>query len=44
MNNIVSQLDNRGGAAYPQKLIDGFNGVLEDIGLQDLELTGYQFT
>ncbi|KAL8097756.1 hypothetical protein AgCh_030760 [Apium graveolens] len=44
MNNIISQLDKRGGAAYPQKLIDGFNDVLEVIGLQDLDLTGHQFT
>ncbi|KAL8106853.1 hypothetical protein AgCh_023591 [Apium graveolens] len=44
MNNIVSQLDKRGGTAYPQKLIDGFNAVLEETGLQDMELYGHQFT
>ncbi|XP_074377107.1 uncharacterized protein LOC141718627 [Apium graveolens] len=43
MNNIVSQLD-KGGAAYPQSLIDGFNAVLEDTGLQDMDLHGHQFT
>lgn len=44
MNNIVSQLDKRGGAGYPQNLIDGFNDVIEEIGLQDMELQGHQFT
>lgn len=33
MNNIVSQQDKRGGAVYPQRLIDGFNKVFEDTGL-----------
>lgn len=41
LNNIVSQLDKRGGVAYPQKLIDGFNKVLIDTGLQDMELNGH---
>ncbi|KAL8091605.1 hypothetical protein AgCh_034018 [Apium graveolens] len=44
MNNIVPQLDKKGGAAYPQSLIDGFNAVLEDTGLQDMDLHGHQFT
>ncbi|XP_074347237.1 uncharacterized protein LOC141686076 [Apium graveolens] len=44
LNNIVSQLDKRGGAAYPQKLIDGFNNVLLDTGLRDMELHGHPFT
>lgn len=29
---------------YPQWLLDGFNSVLSDTGLSDLELYGHQFT
>lgn len=44
MNNIVSQEEKRGGAAYPQRLIDGFNKALEDAELKDLDLYGHPFT
>lgn len=44
MNNIVSQQDKRGGTSYPQRLIDGFNNVLEETGFQDMDLNGHQFT
>ncbi|KAL8157814.1 hypothetical protein AgCh_002506 [Apium graveolens] len=44
MNNIVSQADKRGGAGYPQWLLDGFNEVLENTGLRDVELYGHQYT
>lgn len=44
MNNIVSQGEKRGGAVYPQRLIDGFNNVLDDTELKDLELYGHPYT
>lgn len=44
MNNITSQSDKKGGAAYHQWLVDGFNEVLTDTGLRDMELIGHQFT
>lgn len=44
MNNITSQADKKGGASYPQWLLDGFNEVLEETGLTDLELYGHQYT
>ncbi|KAK1370732.1 hypothetical protein POM88_036824 [Heracleum sosnowskyi] len=44
MNNIVSQEDKKGGAAYPQRLIDGFNKALEDTELKDLELYGHPYS
>lgn len=44
MNNIVSQIDKKGGALYPQWLLDGFNEVLAETGLKDLELYGHQYT
>ncbi|XP_074337078.1 uncharacterized protein LOC141674256 [Apium graveolens] len=43
MNNIISQEEKRGGAAYPQRLIDGFNKALEDAELKDLDLYGHPF-
>ncbi|KAK1366218.1 hypothetical protein POM88_041779 [Heracleum sosnowskyi] len=43
MNNIVSQEDKKGGTLYPQRLLDGFNEVLENTGLKDLELYGHQY-
>lgn len=42
--NIVSQADKKGGAIYPQWLLDGFNEVLEETGLTDLEIYGHQYT
>ncbi|XP_074351958.1 uncharacterized protein LOC141691114 [Apium graveolens] len=44
INNIASQTDKRGGALYPQWLLDGFNDTLEETGLNDLELIGHPFT
>ena len=44
MNNIVSQNDKKGGAAYRQNLIDGFNNVLDEIQVADLELNGHPYT
>ncbi|XP_074342552.1 uncharacterized protein LOC141680149 [Apium graveolens] len=43
-NNIVAQTDKKGGASYPQWLLDGFNEVLAETGLNDLELYGHQYT
>ncbi|XP_017256280.1 uncharacterized protein LOC108225836 [Daucus carota subsp. sativus] len=36
LNIITSQQDKKGGAAYPQRLIDGFNALLEETGLHDI--------
>lgn len=44
MNNIVNHSDKKGGAPYPQSLVDGFNNVLEETNLKDLELSGHPFT
>ncbi|KAL8122327.1 hypothetical protein AgCh_018896 [Apium graveolens] len=43
-NNIMAQLEKKGGALYPQWLLDGFNEVLAETGLNDLELYGHQYT
>ncbi|XP_074346940.1 uncharacterized protein LOC141685753 [Apium graveolens] len=42
--NIVSQQDKRGGAPYPTWIIEGFNEVLSETGLIDLDIVGHQFT
>ncbi|XP_074324303.1 uncharacterized protein LOC141661216 [Apium graveolens] len=44
MNNIRSQTNKKGGAHYPQWLLDGFNDTLEDVGLKDIDLYGHPFT
>lgn len=44
MNNITSQTEKKGGAPYPQWLLDGFNDTLADSGLLDVELVGHPFT
>ncbi|XP_074358745.1 uncharacterized protein LOC141698038 [Apium graveolens] len=44
MNNILSQSDKRGGAPYPQWLLEGFNKTVMEAGLTDLELYGHEFT
>lgn len=41
---MVSQKDKVGGAAYPNWLVEGFNEVLMDTGLINMELLGHQFT
>lgn len=44
LNNVLAQQDKIGGAPYPSWLIEGFNEVVSDLGLIDLELVGHQFT
>ncbi|XP_074322731.1 uncharacterized protein LOC141659702 [Apium graveolens] len=44
LNNIVSSKDKKGGEPYPDWLIKGFNEVIRDTNLVDLELTRHQFT
>lgn len=44
LNNVLAQQDKRGGAPYPNWLVEGFNEVVTDVGLVDLELVGHQFT
>lgn len=40
LNNVCSQLDKKGGASYPTWLIEGFNEILAEIGLIDMDLVG----
>lgn len=42
--NVCTQEDKKGGRPYPQYLVNGFNEVLEDCNLVDINLHGYQFT
>lgn len=44
MNNITQQEDKRGGRPYPQWLVTGFQKLLEECNLTDLELGGYRYT
>lgn len=44
MNNVLGQDDKRGGRLYPTWLIQGFQEVMDECGLQDMELQGYPFT
>lgn len=44
MNNVLSQNDKKGGRPYPQWLLQGFQEVLSDCNLIDMNLEGYQFT
>ncbi|XP_074377687.1 uncharacterized protein LOC141719204 [Apium graveolens] len=44
MNNVLCQSDKRGGCLYPNWLIRGFQDVLDECDLQDMELHGYLFT
>lgn len=43
-NNILIQSEKKGGVVYPQVLIDGFNNILEEIKLTDIELCGQPYT
>lgn len=43
-NNVTSQLDKKGGAVYPDHLVEGFNNCLLETELQDLDIIGHQFT
>ncbi|KAK1403266.1 hypothetical protein POM88_002871 [Heracleum sosnowskyi] len=40
----VEPQDKRGGASYPDHLIDGFTECLHDTELIDLDITGHRFT
>ncbi|XP_074342035.1 uncharacterized protein LOC141679431 [Apium graveolens] len=44
MNNVLSQNDKRGGRPYPQYLLQGFQAILNDCELIDMDLCGYQYT
>lgn len=44
LNNVLAQQDKVGGAPYPNWLVEGFNEVVRDIGVFDLELIGHQYT
>ncbi|KAK1386603.1 hypothetical protein POM88_014781 [Heracleum sosnowskyi] len=44
MNNILNQMDKRGGRSYLNHLIQGFQSALDDCNLHDMTLEGYQFT
>lgn len=44
MNNVCTQNDKKGGRPYRQRLIEGFQEVLEDCNLLYMNLTGHQFT
>ncbi|XP_062088747.1 uncharacterized protein LOC133795307 [Humulus lupulus] len=43
-NNIISHEDKRGGLPYPNWLVQGFQDVIQECGLHDINLIGYQFT
>lgn len=44
LSNFVSQEDKHSGALYPRWLINGFNEVLVETGLYDMNLVGHQYT
>ncbi|XP_062076041.1 uncharacterized protein LOC133780185 [Humulus lupulus] len=44
LNNVLSMDDKRGGRPYPNWLIHGFQEVVDECGLLDLELEGNRFT
>uniref|UniRef100_A0A803NXZ1 Reverse transcriptase domain-containing protein n=1 Tax=Cannabis sativa TaxID=3483 RepID=A0A803NXZ1_CANSA len=44
LNNVMSQVDKRGENPYPNWLIEGFQQVVSDCDLVDLDLLGHQFT
>lgn len=44
LNNTLSHNDKRGGAQYPNHLIEGFTESILDAGLTDMPLEGHQFT
>lgn len=43
LNNVLSQKYKIGGAPYPNWLVEGFNEVVNEIGLIDLDLVGYRY-
>lgn len=44
MNNVLSQFDKKGGRPYPHWLIAGFQAVVEECELHDVDLEGYPYT
>lgn len=44
MNNVACQMDKKGGRRYPSWLIRGFQDVMDDCELMDMDLQGYPFT
>lgn len=44
MNNVLSQADKRGGRRYPGWLIQGFQEVLDECELFDMDMQGHPFT
>lgn len=44
MNNVLSQVDKKGGGRYPSWLIRGFQDVMDDCELMDMDLIGYPYT
>lgn len=44
MNNVLSQANKKEGRPYPNWLIQGFQKVLDECGLTDLNLNGYPYT
>ncbi|XP_060968799.1 uncharacterized protein LOC133036276 [Cannabis sativa] len=44
LNNVLSQVDKRGGNPYPNWLLEGFQQAVADCDLVNLELVGHQFT
>uniref|UniRef100_A0A803Q8J8 DUF4283 domain-containing protein n=1 Tax=Cannabis sativa TaxID=3483 RepID=A0A803Q8J8_CANSA len=43
-NNIANQSENNGGRPYPNALIEGFQSVLHECSLHDLDLHGHPYT
>lgn len=41
---MVAKSEKKGGAGYPQWLLDGFNKTLAGTGLRDVYLSGHQYT
>lgn len=44
MNKILAQSDKIGENSYPSWLVEGFNEVVIDCGLVDMNLIGHQYT
>lgn len=44
MNNVLNQINIKGGRSYPTWLLKGFHEVIEDCELIDMELHGYPYT
>lgn len=43
VTSILYQTDKRGGRPYPRWLIKGFQQIIEECDLNDLELEGYRY-